>query len=243
MLFKLLKLFGLDLAGEIAAAKASLEQHAESAADRIKRFAEGTAVIAALGIFASITATMALSVGLIALYRVVAGTYGDYAGLGAVAAVLIAMTATLAAVIFAQAQKLSSAATAPRATGAAVSGTAVSSEISRSSASSSEEQPVAMPATSTDDLFLPSRAPAAPRDLIDPLALVLSDIIEVPKFGNPVVDDLVGKIRTTAHGSVDEAVYGAATTIRYGRPADLILVLVGTAALAWLVTRNARLRR
>jgi hypothetical protein len=62
MLFKLLKLFGLDLAGEIAAAKASLEQRAESAADRFKRVAEGTAVIAALGIFASIAATMALAV-------------------------------------------------------------------------------------------------------------------------------------------------------------------------------------
>jgi hypothetical protein len=237
MLFKLLKLFGLDLAGEIAAAKASLEQRAESAADRIKRVAEGTAVIAALGIFASITATMALAVGLIALYRGVSGTYGDYAGLGAVAAVLIAMTAALTAVIFAQAQKLSSVATTARATGSSVS-----SSIPASSASSAEGQPIAMPTTTPDHLLLPVRAPAAPRDLIDPLALVLSEVIDVPKFGNPVVDDLVGKIRTTANGSVDEAVYGAANTIRYGRPADLILVLTGTAALAWLVTRNARPR-
>jgi hypothetical protein len=236
MLFKLLKLFGLDLAGEIAAVKASLEQRAESAADRVKRVATGTAVIAALGIFASITATMALAVGLIALYRLVAGAYGDYAGLGAVAAVLIAMTAALAAVIFAQAQKLSSAAGTPRTTGSSVS-----SSIPGSSESSAEGQPIAMSTTISDDL-LPARASAAPRDLIDPVALVLSEVIEVPKFGNAVVDGLVGKIRTTAHGSVDEAVYSAANTIRYGRPGDLILVLVGTAALAWLVTRNARLR-
>jgi hypothetical protein len=144
------------------------------------------------------------------------------------------MTAALAAVIFVQAQQLS---TATR-----TSGSSISSGIPPSSASSAEGQPIAMPTTATDDLLLPVRAPVAPRDLIDPLALVLSELIEVPKFGNLVVDDLVGKIRTTAHGSVDEAVYGAANTIRYGRPADLVLVLIGTAALAWLVTRNARLR-
>jgi hypothetical protein len=53
---------------------------------------------------------------------------------------------------------------------------------------------------------------------------------------------LIDKIRTTARGSADEAVYRAADIIRYGRPADLILVLTSTAALAWLITRNARAR-
>ena len=93
MLFRLFKLFGLDVAAEVEAAKAKLEQRVERAADHIKGVAEGTAVIAMLGIFASITATMALTVGLIALYRGVSRAYGDYAGLGADAAILIVMTA------------------------------------------------------------------------------------------------------------------------------------------------------
>ena len=50
--------------------------------------------------------------------------------------------------------------------------------------------------------FVPSGSPATPRDLIDPLALVLSEIIQVPTLGNPVVDELIGKIRTTARGNV-----------------------------------------
>jgi hypothetical protein len=106
------------------------------------------------------------------------------------------------------------------------------------------EQPAETPATARqpDHYFVPSRSPAAPRDLIDPLALVLSEVIQVPTLGNPVVDDLIGKIRTTARGSADEAVYRAADVIPYARPADLILVLTGTAALAWLITRNARPR-
>ena len=220
MLFRLFKLFGLDVAAEVEAAKAKLEQRVERAADRIKGVAEGTAVIAMLGIFASIAATMALTVGLIALYRGVSRAYGDYAGLGADAALLIMMTATLAAVIFAKARALSAVTNATRAAGGS---------------------PVEMPmASAPDHLVVPVRPAPTPRDLIDPLTLVLSEVIPVPNLGNPVVDELIGKIRTTARSNVDDAVYRAASVIRYGRPTDLILVLTGTAALAWLITRNAR---
>jgi hypothetical protein len=233
MLFKLLKLFGLDAAAEIEAAKAKFGRRVEQAADRVKGVAEDTAVIATLGVFATVTATMTMIVGLIALYRFVAQAYGDYAGLGAAATLLILMTAALAAVISAKAQKLSSA----------TIGGSLASGIPGSSGPSSVKHPVATPmAPPTDHFLLQVSPPAAPRDLIDPLALVLSEVIEVRKLGNPVVDDLIGKISTTARGSVDEAVYGAANTIRHGRPADLILVLTSTAALAWLITRNARLR-
>jgi plasmid stabilization system protein ParE len=232
MLFNLLKLCGLDVAAEIEAAKAGLEQRAERAAARIRTVVGDAAVIATLGALAAATAMMALVVGLIALYRFTAQVYGDYAGLGAVAAILIVMTAAFATVIFLKARKLSSPAAPNAANGTLIRGT------------NAVEQPVAMSTTARepDHYFVPSRSPAAARDLIDPLALVLSEIVQVPRLGNPVVDDLIGKIRTTARGSADEAVYRAADVIRYGRPADLILVLTGTAALAWLITRNARPR-
>jgi hypothetical protein len=231
MLFKLLKLFGLDVAAEIEAAKAKLEQRVERATDSVKHAAQDAAVIATLGVLAAATSMMALIVGLIALYRFTAQAYGAYAGLGADAAILIVMTAAFAAIIIAKAQKLSSP-SAPEVTiGSLARTTGVT------------EQPLAAPeARQADRFVVPSRPPAAPRDLIDPLALVLSEIIQVPTLGNPVVDELVGKIRTTARGTTDEAVYRAADVIRYGRPADLVLVLTGTAALAWLITRNARPR-
>jgi hypothetical protein len=231
MLFKLLKLFGLDLAAEIEAAKARLEQRVGWAADRVRHVAQDAAVIATLGVLAAATAMMTLIVGLIALYRLVAQAYGDYAGLGADAAILILMTTGFATIILARAQKLSARTTTEVNSGSLAPG------------ANPVEQRVAVPTgRPADHYVVPSQPPAAPRDLIDPLTLVLSEIIQVPTLGNPVVDELIGKIRTTARGSADEAVYRAADVIRYGRPADLILVLTGTAALAWLITRNARPR-
>jgi hypothetical protein len=65
ILFKILKLFGLD----VEAVKASLELRVEQAIDHVKQVAGKAAVIAALCAIATITAAMAVSVGLIALYR------------------------------------------------------------------------------------------------------------------------------------------------------------------------------
>ena len=175
---------------------------------------------------------MAFVVGLIALYRFTAQVYGDYAGLGAVAAILIVMTAAFATIIFLKAQKLSSPTAAD-----VTSGLSHGARTRRNNRWRCRRRRGSPITTSSH----PGR-PRLPRDLIDPLALVLSEIVQVPTLGNPVVDDLIGKIRTTARGSADEAVYRAADVIRYGRPADLILVLTGTAALAWLITRNARPR-
>jgi hypothetical protein len=235
MLFRLFKLFGLDVAAEVEAAKAKLEQRLERASDHIKGVAEGTAVIAMLGIFASITATMALAVGLIALYRGVSRAYGDCAGLGADAALLIMMTAALAAVIFAKARALSLVTSVTGVTGGSLA-SAVPGSFASSVVNHTDEMPIA---DTPDHLVVPVRLPPAPRDHIDPLTLVLSEVIPVPNLGNPVVDELIGKIRTTARSNVDDAVYRAASVIRYGRPTDLMLVLTGTAALAWLITRNA----
>jgi hypothetical protein len=150
MLFKLLKLFGLDIAAEIEAAKAGLEQRAERTAARIKSVAGDVAVIATLGAVAAATATMALIVGLVALYRFTAQVYGDYAGLAAVAAILIVMTAAFATVIFLKAQKLSSSAAPDMAGRSHTWGTEVA------------EQPEAMPtaARQPDHYFVPSRSPA-----------------------------------------------------------------------------------
>ena len=62
------------------------------AIDHVKQVAEEAAVIAALSAIAAVTAAMALGVGLIALYRWTADAYGVYAGLGAVGAILVAVT-------------------------------------------------------------------------------------------------------------------------------------------------------
>ncbi len=65
MLFKILKLFGLDLPAKVDAAKALIEQRAAEVADRAKHTALSAAVIIALSTFAGLFLTMAIGVGLL----------------------------------------------------------------------------------------------------------------------------------------------------------------------------------
>jgi hypothetical protein len=76
MLFKILKLFGLDLPAKVAEAKSVIEQRVEEVADYAKQLTQTAAVIAALSAVAAILAAMAVGVGLFALYRVIAESYG-----------------------------------------------------------------------------------------------------------------------------------------------------------------------
>jgi hypothetical protein len=70
MLFRILRLFGLDVPAKIEAAKASLELRVERASERAKEVAQASAVIVVLAAFASVALGMASVVGLIALYRI-----------------------------------------------------------------------------------------------------------------------------------------------------------------------------
>jgi hypothetical protein len=89
MLFKFLKLFGLDVPAMMNSVKAGLDLRFEHAKDGFTRMAVQAAVIAALFVFAAIAGAMAGGVALIALYQWTAEEAGVYAGLGAVGAALI----------------------------------------------------------------------------------------------------------------------------------------------------------
>jgi len=108
MLFKLLKLFGLDVPAKVAAAKSMVEQRAEEVAQYAGQTVQTAAVIAALSALAGVLGAMAVGVGLYALYRVDADTYGVYAGLGVVGGVLVAAALILYLVARAKGQFLSS---------------------------------------------------------------------------------------------------------------------------------------
>ena len=107
MLFKLLKLFGLDVRAKVAAAKSVIEQRAEEVAQYAGQTVQTAAVIAALSALAGVLGAMAVSVGLYALYRVDADTYGVYAGLGVVGGVLVAAALILFLIARAKGQSLS----------------------------------------------------------------------------------------------------------------------------------------
>jgi len=95
MLFKLLKLFGLDVPAKVAAAKSVIEQRAEEVAQYAGQTVQTAAVISALSALAGVLGALAVGVGLYALYRLDADAYGVYAGLGVVGAVLLAARDTI----------------------------------------------------------------------------------------------------------------------------------------------------
>ena len=83
-------MFGLDVRAKVAAAKSVIEQRAEEVAQYAGQRVQTAAVIAALSALPGVLGAMAVGVGLYALYRVDADTYGVCAGLGVVGGVLVA---------------------------------------------------------------------------------------------------------------------------------------------------------
>lgn len=223
MLFKILKLFGLDIPAKVAAAKLVIEQRVEEVTDYAKQVTQTAAVIAALSAVAGVLVAMAMGVGLFALYRAVAESYGVNAGLGVVAGMLIAAALILLLVARSKGQSLSSRhifeplralATAP---------------------ASAPAPAVAAPSLA----HAPSGAPAdSAEDLIEPLAFLLGKHVKYPALGHPVLDKLVGNLRMTARETAEEAVERAATLVRHGDRSQLLILLGGAAFAGWLLARQ-----
>jgi hypothetical protein len=228
MLFKILKLLGLDVPAKVAAAKSVIEQRVEEVTDYAKQVTQTAAVIAVLSAVAGVLVAMAVGVGLFALYRAVAEGYGVNAGLGVVAGMLIAAALILLIVARTKGQSLSNRHIfkpfGPLATAAA----------------SAPAPAVAAPSLA----HAPSPASFAgvpadsAGDLIEPLAFLLGKYVKYPALGHPVLDELVGNLHMTARGTADEAVERAANLVRYGDRSQLLILLGGAAFAGWLLARQ-----
>ena len=225
MLFKLLKLFGLDIPAKVAGAKSAIEQRAEEVADFAKEATQTAAVIAVLSVLAGISGAMALGVGLLEVYRVVAESYGVNTGLGVIAAVFVAVAVILLLIAWAKEQSLSNRRIfkplTPFPAATSDSSAPVVAEV-QASASPAADGPRLEPA----------------QDLFEPLAYLLAKYIRYPALGNPVLDEFVGSLRTTARGVADEAVERAANLVRYGNRGQLLVLLGGAAFAGWLLARQ-----
>jgi hypothetical protein len=236
MLFKILKVFGLDVPAKIEAAKSSLELRVERATDRIKEVAEEAVVIAVLSALAMVTFAMAVAVGLTALYLWTADLYGEYTGLGVVGGILVVAAALLIAAIMTKAGSLRSAGIKSH---PVVGSAAVDCAAPAMIADTARAEPY-----SRDSSWAPPTNAAYPvasgRDLVESLAFILRKYIKFPSIGNPVVDEAIGNLRIAAEGSAEEAIDRAANVIRHGDRPNIVLVLTGTAFLAWLFTHSSR---
>jgi hypothetical protein len=216
MLFNLLKLLGLDVRAEIAAVKGEIEQRVDEVTVRARRAALTAAVVVALSSFAGLFCTMAMGVGLIALYRAEAATYGVDVALAVVAAVLVGAALILIGIAWTMGRSLSGAPPPDHAGDVA--------------AASAAQVP---PSAAT-----PPPAAAA-GDITEPLAFLLALLTSrEPRLGHPALDELVAKLRTPAGGKADEAVEQALNLVRNGDRTQLA-VMLGAAALAgWLLARS-----
>ena len=237
MVFKFLKLFGLDLPAKMEAAKSGLEQRIERATEQIKQVAQETAILAVLSVLAVITSAMAVAVGLIALYRWTADAYGEFAGLGVVGGILVVTAAGLIAVTAIKASSLRSLGTQARyvggRTGAALNSAGAGASIPDALGGEPHPQSYVPPATATYPV-------ASASDLVEPLTLFLGKFVKVPTTGNPTLDEMIAQFRATARGSANEAIDRAANVIRYGNRPNLVFVLTGTALIAWLLTHKSQ---
>ena len=242
ILFKILKLFGLDVPAKIAAAKADLELRVEQATDHVKQVAGEAAVIAALSAIAAVAAAMAIGVGLTALYLWTASAYGPYAGLGVVGAILIVVM-----VIFATAATIKSKSLAANRTGwprhpaGIADATSDSGAIMRDSVDAVPTGPHSGAyAWAPQTAAAPVVPTASASDLVEPLALFLSKFVKYPSIDNPVVNELIGSLRATAHGTADDAINRAANVIRHGDRTNLFVILTGAALVGWLLAHNSQ---
>jgi hypothetical protein len=226
MLFNTLKLFGLDVPAKVDAAKAVIEQRVEEVADRAKHLALSSAVIVALSTFAALYCTMAIGVGLFALYRTETAMYGVDIALAVVAAVLVIAALVLIGVAVMIGKSLSRAGESRPADDVAKSVAAASAFGSADQAQIYSPAPSATPTDSASDL-------------IEPLAFLLGKYVRYPSLGHPALDDLIGKLRVSARGTADEAVERAANLMRHGDRSQLLVLLGGAAFVGWLLARQS----
>jgi hypothetical protein len=220
MLFKILKLFGLDVPAKVDAAKALIEERAAEVADRAKHMALSAALIVALSTFAALFLTMAIGVGLLALYHTEEAAFGMNVALGIVAAVLVAATLILLTVALVLGRSLAGKNTPALHNEVATPGVAPVTPVAR---------------------FPPTEVPeseAKAGDFIEPVAALLARYAKFPVLRHPVLNGVVERLRLTAHGTTEEAIERAANIVRYGDRGQLLMLLGGAAAVGWLLARQ-----
>jgi hypothetical protein len=222
MLFKILKLIGLDVPANVDAAKALIEHRAAEMAHRAKHAALSAALIIATSTFAGLFFTMAIGVGLIALYCTEEAAYGVDVALAIVATVLVAAALILLMVALMLGNSLSSK-RAPE----------LRDDVARSAVA-----PAAPLARVPSPAVLESEPAASAGDLIEPLAFLLAKYVKFPVLRHPVLKKIVETLRMTAR-TTEEAVERADNVVRYGDRGQLFVLLGGAAVAGWVLARQS----
>jgi uncharacterized membrane protein len=240
-MFTILKLFGIDVPAKMAELQARLEQRVELAKDHVRQAAQTAAVMAALFVLAGMAALSAFGVGLIALYRWVMLNYGQFYGLAAVGGILIFIAIVLLASAMLEAKSWSGDGAAEdegkrlkRAELLKQAELQARSDRLAAQAAAALDRPAPRPVLASSPPLVPTSA----GDLVEPLSLILSKVMQFPTTGNPVLDDLLLHLRGSAQPVADEAVDSVVRTVRYGDRANLVAVLGTAMIVGWVLARH-----
>ena len=188
---------------------------------RAKHAVLSPALIIALSTFAGLFLTMAIGVGLLALYHTEEAVFGMNVALVIVATVLVAAALILLTVALTLGKSLSSK-HAPE----------LPNDVATPAVA-----PVPPLARVPSSAVLQSESASA-GDFIEPVAFLLARCVKFPVLGHPVLNEVVERLRVTAHGTTEEAVERAANIVRYGDRGQLFVLLGGAAAVGWLLARQ-----
>jgi hypothetical protein len=230
MLFKLLKLAGLDISAKVAELKAEVAFKAEQASEQVTRKARAMGIVAGLLWCAGIFALLAFIVGLFALYKWGEIHYGVFTGLTFAGGLLVTLTIIL---VFAALWVASQSAAMPsmwRIICEPPPHTArqvTDSELRRTTAKG----------------FMPpayESFAAKPEDLIEPLIVLLGQYLRPPETGYQAIDDLLRQIGSRAQGTTGEAVARGSDLVRNGSRATMLSVFGAAALFGFLLVRGAQ---
>jgi hypothetical protein len=90
------------------------------------------------------------------------------------------------------------------------------------------------------DSATPAPSMSSARDFLEPMAFFLSKVVKYQRGENPIVDELIGNLRETPHGTADEAIARASDVIRKGDRIHLVVVLSGAVFLGWLLAHQSQ---
>jgi len=234
MLFRLLKLAGLDVNAKIAEVRADLAWRFGQASQQATGKARAVALAAGLLLGAGMLLLLALVVGVAALYKWGELHYGVFAGFAIAGGALIALAVILGLVALALIKEskrgpgvwdaLAAPSRSPVLADPAPPATPV-----RAAASVAAASPYTSPRGST----------AQAQDLVEPFIVLLDRYLHIPETGYPKLDDVLRQTVARARGTTNEAVERGADLVRHGDRATMLSVLGAATLFGWLLVRAA----
>jgi len=229
MLFKILKLFGIDLPAGMAEVRVDVEERFDLAKDSVEQAAQTAAVLAMLFFVAGLAALSAFGVGLIALYSWVSSNYGQFYGFAAIGTILLFIAIVMFAIAIGKAKSW------PGESASRVAAKKLELAEARAERVAAATEALAAPAQPPPPQ---SSGAVAASDVIEPLVWALSRAIKLPAMGNPAMDELFERLQGSARGVADETVEGLVRAVRYGDRPQLLAVLGGAMFVGWFLGRH-----